>query len=714
MSVLTRPAIIRPRLFSRFPELVVGARAVWQGRQRFVRAAGPRVDRRRADFFRQLGVPPEKVVFGEQVHGRRVVFVPGLRPTPGRFVPRADGLVTDRNSQSLGVFTADCVPVVAYDPVQRLVGVAHAGWRGLVSGVIDALVRTMAAHATAPRSLWMWFGPSAGPCCYDVPHSRDRRAQQFFKRFGGSTVIHRKEGTFLNLRRAAVLQAVTAGVPRSHLEISQHCTIHDRPRLPSARRQAATRRRSLVVVAGLRDPFTFHRGRRVLVVGLGLHGGAASAVRWFVGRGARVRVTDRKPAGQLAPTIRRLRGLPVQYHLGGHRRADVQWADVVYQNQGVPSASAVMRLSRQLSRPIVNELSLFLRLCPALVVGVTGTRGKSSVAFWLYQMLRRRFNRVVLSGNIARRPMLSLLHRLTPKHIVVLELSSFQLEFLPDAARSPHLAVMTNLLVDHLDRYRTLSHYAAAKYNLFRYQTPRDFAVLNYDSSRARAVRQMTPATVIWFSRVAHPPGWSLFSTGSKLVEQRGGRRAVLVTWTKNIQSDPARQSNLLAAVSAARALNVPASAIRRTLLRLPGLPHRQELVRRWRGHAVVNDSASTTPDATLAALESFPDGLFIVGGTDKRLRFRMLAESLARRRTPLVLLPGTASRKLLKELRRVRYAGQRTQASSMRDAVRRATSMARPRQPIVLSPGAASFGLFRHEFDRGDQFRRAVSRLRP
>jgi UDP-N-acetylmuramoylalanine--D-glutamate ligase len=329
-------------------------------------------------------------------------------------------------------------------------------------------------------------------------------------------------------------------------------------------------------------------------------------------------------------------------------------------------------------------------------------------------MMRRRFSRVALSGNIARTPMLRMLGRLTKQYYVILELSSFQLEFLPDVARSPQLAVMTNLLVDHLDRYRSIHDYAAAKYNLFRYQTSRDIAVLNYDSAPTRAAKHLTKAKVFWFSQRTRPPGWSVFMDRTKLVERRERRQEIITVRSPETRLSAARQENVLAAVAAARALNIRASLIRATLLRVPRLPHRQEFVRRWRRHSFVNDSSATTPDATLAALEAFPDGLFVVGGTDKRLNFNVLAKAFARRATPLVLLPGTATRKLIRELRRGGYHGRLSQAASMPVAVRQAIKTAQAGQSIILSPGAASFGLFQHEFDRGDQFRRAVARLRP
>ncbi|MBI4426471.1 MAG: UDP-N-acetylmuramoyl-L-alanine--D-glutamate ligase [Candidatus Kerfeldbacteria bacterium] len=713
MSVPTRPVIIRPRLFGRFPELIVGGGIVWQGQRRFAHATGRRAVNNRIVFYQTLGARSSGIVFGQQVHGRRVALVSGNSAKPRTFVASTDGLVTKKLGQSLGLYSADCIPVVAYDPVHRIVGVAHAGWRGLVRGVVQNLIQTMVACGAAPRALLVWLGPSAGPCCYDVTEKRDRRVHQFMKRFGNSTVVHRAGRVFLDLRRAATLELVSAGVLTAQLEVSRHCTIHSRWLLPSARRQKSDRRHSFVVIAGLRDPLESLKGKRVLVVGLGLHGGAASAVEWFVKHGAHVCVTDRKNARQLAPTLRQLRELPVRYRLGGHHREDIHWADLVYQNQSVPSSIPELRLARKLRKPIVNEWSLFLRFCPARIIGITGTRGKSTVAWLLYQIMRPQLSRVVLSGNIAQKPMLSVLDRLSKQDYVILELSSFQLEFSDAVARSPQVAVMTNLLVDHLDRYQNMSAYAAAKYRMFQYQNPRDIAVLNYDSRPARLARHVTGAKILWWSQRERPPGWSIYLQKGKLVERHGTKSTTIIPKLSETFSTTALQANVIAAVSAARAVRIPIATIRRALRGFRLLPHRQELVRRWRGHSFVNDSSATTPDATLAAVEAFPDGLFIVGGTDKRLNFRALAKTFARRTTPLVLLPGTATRKLIRALRRFGYHGRLRQVASMPVAVRQAIKTAQVGQSIILSPGAASFGLFQHEFDRGDQFRTAVIKLR-
>lgn len=454
-------------------------------------------------------------------------------------------------------------------------------------------------------------------------------------------------------------------------------------------------------------------GQKVLIVGLGLHGGGAAAVRWFCRQRARVRVTDRQSAGFLAPTLKKLKALPVAWRLGQHRWADFSWADVIVQNPGVPDSLPELRRARRLGKTIVNEASIFFTLCPAKIIGVTGTRGKTTTALLLGHILRQRSPRVFVAGNVREVVMFDLLDRLRASDTVVLELSSFQLELLPSVKRSPAIAVMTNILVDHLNRYGTMPAYAAAKYPIVQYQRPADTAVLNLDSLWTKRAAKMTKAKIVWFSeKNSQAPSTIRVRRGWVVEEAHQRVRRILPL---NVWSLPGRHQriNLLAAVAAARAAGLEPPLIRQAVSTFPGVPDRQEFIRQWRGHQFVNDTTATTPDATLAALDVYPQAVYIIGGTDKHLTFTALAQELTRQKTTLVLLPGTATAKLWRSLRHFGYRGRHVFVPTMIDAVHQAIAMARPRQTIMLSPGAASFGLFRHEFDRGEQFTRAVKTLR-
>lgn len=456
-----------------------------------------------------------------------------------------------------------------------------------------------------------------------------------------------------------------------------------------------------------------YRGRKVLILGLGLHGGGEAATRWFLKHGATIRVTDKKTAQELASTIRRLPSAKIAWHLGHHRDADFRWADIVVQNPGVPDTLPELAIARRAGATIVNEATLFFEHSQSPIIGITGTRGKSTTTHLVGQILQAAKRPVIITGNVRQTPLLETLDRLTAKQWVVAELSSFQLELLPFAQHSPHIGIMTNLRVDHLNRYGTLSKYAEQKYHLFRYQTPQDFAVLNADDPRVIKAAKLTSAQIIWFGSNIRNKQWSVTVERGAMVEWKNGKKTIILPIKALSFPGPHHVQNCLAAVAAVRAAGIPLPPIQKVLKTFPGIPYRQELIRHWRHHDFINDTAATSPDGTLAAIATYPHAVFIVGGTDKKLQYQDLAKMLTKKNIPIVTLPGSGTDILVKALTRQRFHGIHRSAASMNEAVHQAIEIAKPGQPIILSPGAASFGLFIHEFDRGDQFTRVVKKLR-
>lgn len=452
--------------------------------------------------------------------------------------------------------------------------------------------------------------------------------------------------------------------------------------------------------------------KRVLLVGLGLHGGGVGTTKWLLDQGAQVRVTDTKTAEELASSLAQLPVKRITCHLGGYVPADFRWADVIVLNPAVnPQAPDMQRLIPKKTR-VENELTLFLARCPAKTIGITGTRGKTTTTLLITHILKAAGKKVVASGNVRQEPMLSVLPKLTKDHIVVLELSSFQLELLPHIQKSPDLALMTNLSVDHLTRHGTMRAYQQTKSNIFRYQSSTDTAILNTENTWTKQLVSHMSGRVITFSTRGHSGQHSLTIEKGWVTERHGRTTERLFPVSHFRLPGAHQQQNLLGAIAAVRVLGVSASQIVRGLKSFRGVGHRQELVRTWKGHAFINDTAATSPEGALAALDVFPHGVFILGGTDKQLDFRALAVHLVRHRVPMVFLPGSATERLLGQLKKQGWKQTPHIADSMEGAIREAIHRAKPGQAIVLSPGAASFGLFLHEFDRGEKFIRAVKRL--
>jgi UDP-N-acetylmuramoylalanine--D-glutamate ligase len=217
--------------------------------------------------------------------------------------------------------------------------------------------------------------------------------------------------------------------------------------------------------------------RRVTVVGLGRFGGGVGAARWLAGQGSRVTVSDAAAAKQLAESVAQLEGLDIALHLGGHLDADFLDADLIVINPAIPDSHPLLARARRAGVPVTTEINLFIERCPCRVVGVTGSVGKSTTTAMIGEILNRRFTTHV-GGNIGR-SLLETLPDIRPDHVAVLELSSFQLERLPLVGISPHVALVTNLLPNHLDRHGTMDAYAAAKQNIYRFQGPDDVLILS-------------------------------------------------------------------------------------------------------------------------------------------------------------------------------------------------------------------------------------------
>jgi UDP-N-acetylmuramoylalanine--D-glutamate ligase len=436
-------------------------------------------------------------------------------------------------------------------------------------------------------------------------------------------------------------------------------------------------------------PSIDYRGKRALVMGLGVFGGGAGVARFLAQRGARVTVTDLQPPERLADSLAALRGEDVRFVLGEHRECDFREADFVVRNPGVPRDSPFLRVATEHGVPIYMEMTLFFLECPsARIAGVTGTKGKTTTTTLVGDILKAAGREVVVAGNL-RVSALDQLARITPRTDVVLELSSFQLEGLECIRTSPRAGVITNLMPDHLNRYASLDDYFAAKAAIYRYQDAAGVVVLNRDDGASRRRAGEAPGRVVWFGRADRVPG-------ADEARLRGDHNRL----------------NMAAAAALARTLGVDDGAIRQAIRGFGGVPYRQELVRERGGVQFVNDSAATTPEATLAALRvADRPVVLIAGGADKELEFGALGEAVRHPKSNVkaaVLLEGSAAAKLAAAFG-TKVAGRHSDFGA---AIRQAAALAAPGEMVLLSPGCASFGMFANEFDRGDQFNATVRSL--
>jgi UDP-N-acetylmuramoylalanine--D-glutamate ligase len=441
-------------------------------------------------------------------------------------------------------------------------------------------------------------------------------------------------------------------------------------------------------------------GKRVVVMGLGRFGGGHDSALFAVKSGAKVLVTDQAGPDQLSKALKQLDGLTVKYRLGEHRMEDFIDADVIIVNPAVPPDNLFLTAAKQAGAILTSQVELFFQLCPAPIVGITGSNGKSTTTSLIYHLLSAgqgtSFRKVWLSGNIGDRPFLGMLEQIQPQDIVVLELSSFQLEQLSRLGAAPYVSVITNLTPNHLDRHGTFEAYCAAKEFIFsnQKQEPRN------------------PCLSIFNAEDDVTAGWY-----EKYKRQRG--RKVVLFSPDDISPDilkaykligRANRANLSAALKVAEHFGIANDRIIEAVGSFQSLPDRLQFVAEINGIRWYNDSKATTPVSTIAALEGIEEPkILIAGGYDKHIPFDELGKVIAQRVKAVVLIGQTA------EL--IQNAIQNTGPNSviihrtdtMPNAVNICRQLALPGDVVLMSPACASWDMFENYQQRAKIFTDSV-----
>jgi len=447
---------------------------------------------------------------------------------------------------------------------------------------------------------------------------------------------------------------------------------------------------------------------RAAVFGLARSGVATAQA--LLERGVSVVATDSAPAEKLG-ALPEAEGLELV--LGGHPASLLSGVDLCVVSPGVPMSIPALDAARASGIPVVAEIELASRLLPGLVVGVTGTNGKSTTTALAAALLRDAGRDAVACGNLGT-PWIHYAVRGAspagelppPSRVWVVELSSFQLEGLRRFA--PDVAVHLNLTPDHLDRYRSVDDYGAAKAKIFENQGEAQVAVLNADDPLVARIR--TRARRFAFSRARALDLGAWLKDGVFLADATGrGPRAY--ARREDLQLPGSHNAeNALAALAATAPLGVTPESAVRTFRTFRGLPHRTVLVRTRGGVAWYNDSKGTNVDATLKSLEGFPDGsvFLVLGGKDKGDDFRRLLP-LASRKARKVLAIGKAGPAVVAALA---DGVACEEAGTVERAVGIAAAEARPGDVVLLSPACASYDQFRSYEHRGDVFEALVREL--
>lgn len=448
------------------------------------------------------------------------------------------------------------------------------------------------------------------------------------------------------------------------------------------------------------------KGAKVTVMGLGIHGGGAGATRFFAGLGAEVTVTDLKGKRALAPALKELEDLDVNYVLGRHVKRDFESCDMVIVNPAVPEDSPYIRAAKKAGVRTESVLNFFLRHCPCPTIGITGTNGKSTTTSLLGLMLEKEGLNPYVGGNIGG-DVLHWLDRLTPDDIVVLEMSSFQLKALEPDTPSPKTAVLTNLAPNHLDRHITLADYYQSKARIFGGEKPPRRLVVNVADPDCAKLASGFAGDRLTYSRVRSQESGVMIKGGWVCYRYKGleGRLFQVTDLQLNGQFNV---ENAMAAAGAAILEGCSPDAIQRAVKEYRGLEHRLKFVGKWREVTVYNDSKSTNPTSTIRAIESVPAPVFVVlGGSDKDLELADFAADLCRSVKGIICY-GEAGNRIYRAVAEVRGTGETPLLLWLKPfekAVERALSMASPGDTVLLSPAFASFDQFQSFEERGDAF---------
>jgi UDP-N-acetylmuramoylalanine--D-glutamate ligase len=556
------------------------------------------------------------------------------------------------------------------------------------------------------------------------------------------------------------------------------------------------------------------KNKKVLIFGLGILGGGREAVRWFYENGAKIIITDKKTKKELLPSIQKLKKIKAKYVLGKHRFEDIDSSGIVYFNPGVSYKSEWVKYAKERGKEAVNDCYLFFKYAKGDIIAITGTRGKTTTTTWIYELLTQvsniypnnRPNRlpessdrifghnsgkvfgqnsgrnILLGGNQPEKSLFKILDKTKENSICVLEISSFQLEFYEKNLKAPKIAIITNIYNDHLNRYSGFEEYAEVKAKIFQNQKENDYLILNLDNKWTNFFLSLKPKSQVYFVSLKKKPKKGIYIKDEKVfIKDEKEYQIFPIKKFKEIYGEH-NFYNLLFAILAvylylkSKNIKDPQDKIKKLknfILNLKTPEFRQEIVYKDKNLMIVNDSAATSPDATINAIERFKkykNLILITGGTDKNLDFKDLAKKIKKEIKPenLILLNGSATKKLIGELRKINYPlVEKNIFEDLREAVYRGLILISnlPRyQPdttlgfkpdisgdhpgkssgkhlgntlsnksdghpgkllndkpgkhpgnssvILFSPASASFEKFKNEFDRGKKFNKTIKAM--
>lgn len=459
------------------------------------------------------------------------------------------------------------------------------------------------------------------------------------------------------------------------------------------------------------------QNQHVIVMGFARQGMALA--RWLPAVGARVTVTDMRPESRFGDMLEAYRAAGVQFVLGAHPDTLLDDADLLCISGGVPPEAPLVAEAMRRGIPVSNDAQLFLERCPAQVIAITGSAGKTTTTSLVGAMCRAEGRRTYVGGNIGD-VLLDVLPELQPSDTVVMELSSFQLELM---TASVGVGAVLNITPNHLDRHGTMAAYTAAKANLIRHQKPDAVAILGHDDPGAAGLSELVPGRTAWFS-LLEPVAQGAYLAENTLmlagVSSPDGQPQPVLRRDEILLRGDHNVLNALAACAIAGAAGVTPAAMAEAIRAFHGVAHRMEIVRQQNGVTWINDSIATAPERVLAAVHSYDEPLILLlGGKDKDLPWdSLVALSVEKARAVVTFgAHGAVIAGLLRDALDAGASGRLTPdcvqyVSGLEDAVPAAAGLAQSGDIVLLSPGGTSYDAYLDFEERGAHFRALVGAL--
>jgi UDP-N-acetylmuramoylalanine--D-glutamate ligase len=431
------------------------------------------------------------------------------------------------------------------------------------------------------------------------------------------------------------------------------------------------------------------KGKRILVVGLGLQAGGVGIASFFAKLGSKVKVTDLKTESELDTSIKELKQYPIEYTLGQHKLEDFLNCDYIFKGPGVKWDLPELVQAQKKGIPVELEASFVVSLLNCQTIGVTGTRGKSTTTQLIYEILESTGKKIHICGNVSGTSTINLLNVVNEEDIVVFELSSWALSGFHKRKISPNIAVFTNFYPDHLNYYNSLNEYLYDKKAIFMYQKNEDYCVVNESLNIYFDLNKIKSQKII-------------FSKEKKFE-------------FKYIKGEH-NQENANAAYAVSKLFDIKDELIYKTILNFSGLPFRQQIIKKTNEITYINDSTSTTPTSTIEAIKTFHDKpiVLILGGNSKNLSQSDLIDKLSNVEK-IILIKGTFT-DLIKDELLNKYPNKVSQVyKNLNDAVLSAKNQCKnldKESYLLFSPGATSFASFKNEFDRGKLFNLILQKI--